>query len=71
MAEAQYSDNRIAINEKRLALIETVTKRTMGLLIHQADSGVFKTVENTESYKEFQSNLDDIIASRLRKKFKL
>lgn len=71
MADVQYSDNRVVVNEEKLTLIEMVTKRTMGLLIHKADSGIFKTVENTDSYKEFQNNLDDIIISKLRKQFKL
>lgn len=71
MADVQYSDNRVVVNEEKLTLIEMVTKRTMGLLIHKADSGIFKTVKNTDSYKEFQNNLDDIIISKLRKKFKL
>lgn len=71
MTETQYSDNRVAVNLDKLNLVNMVTKRTMGILIHQADEGIFKTVESTDSYKEFQNNLNDIIINRLRKKFEL
>lgn len=61
-----YNNNEV--NRLRLKQIDVVAKRTMGMLLEQADEGVLKSISNKQSFEEYTSYLDKVITTAVRTK---
>lgn len=59
------------VNKFRLQQINLIARRTMGLLMQQADEGVLKSISNKEDFEEYNKYLDKVIATAMRSKFKI
>ena len=59
------------VNVYRLKQINTIVRRTMGLLMEQADGGVLKSISNKQDFEEYNKYLDRVIATAIRDKFKI
>lgn len=65
------TDNRISINENRLKTITMLAKRSMDLLVNGDKDDILSKPTTGGELKTFNSDLDDVILVKLRKKFGL
>jgi len=64
-------DNRTTVNENRLNMITKLAKRSMDMLVNDDKDDVLSKPNTGGELKSFNSDLDDIIVVKLRKKFGL
>lgn len=64
-------DNAKEVTAQRVENIFKITKRTIDLLMDQVDEGVLKNIKSTDALEQFQKDVDTVIASKMKNKFKL
>ena len=64
-------DNTKEVTAQRVENIFKITKRTIDLLMDQVDEGVLKNIKSTDALEQFQKDVDTVIASKMKNKFKL
>lgn len=62
-------DNRVELNIERLKLLNDVVRKTLSLTMDSLDVGVLTKPSNVEQLEKFNSNVKNIITSKLRSKF--
>ena len=62
-------DNRVELNIERLKLLNDVVRKTLSLAMDSLDVGVLTKPANVEQLEKFNSNVKNIITSKLRSKF--
>lgn len=62
-------DNRVELNIERLKLLNDVVRKTLSLAMDSLDVGVLTKPSNVEQLEKFNSNVKNIITSKLRSKF--
>lgn len=64
-------DNRVNINTNRLSNIAKVAKRTIDVLVNSTGEGILSRPKSGAAFESFNKNMDDIITTKLREKFKI
>ena len=62
-------DNRVELNIERLKLLNDITRKSLSLVMDGLDVGVLTKPSNVEQLEKFNSNVKNIITSKLRSKF--
>lgn len=65
------TDNRQTINENRLKTIATLAKRSMDLLVNDDKDDILSKPKSNSELKSFNSDLNDVIMVKMRKRFGL
>ena len=65
------TDNKKAVNESRLNTIVKLAKRSMDMLVSDTNDELLIKPKSSQDLTAFNSDLDDVITVKLRKKIGL
>ena len=71
MAGLLPNTNAESVTETRILNLFNLTKRTMDMLIAQVDEGTLKSFDSPQALTEFHNNVESILVSKIKDKFKL